>query len=314
VSIYLSFQKALSRASWTDNYTKIAWIGNLAIRLSFKARKYVKYLIAILLLSTQLVFAQNTEGEKQGVIGIRYTKNAEGMIVIKYVEDKSPAAQAGIQVNDIMISVDGSTLKGMDPANIKNMLRGKVGSTAEIKLENPQTKNEYSVSVVRKVVHFGTSDAPKESAKNNPPADIKTADKAELAPKGAPPQVAPPKINIKAIEKTPAPSAPSAAAVTPAPSSANPEKAAASASSDSKYFIQTGAFFTKEIANDQVAAFNQKGYTSFVDPAKINGSNIFRVRIGPLANQQSAEALSKKLASQGITNSIIETSQTTSKN
>jgi cell division septation protein DedD len=269
----------------------------------------VKYLIAILLLSTQLVFAQNTEGEKQGVIGIRYTKNAEGMILIKYVEDKSPAAQAGIQVNDIMISVDGSTLKGMDPANIKNMLRGKVGSTAEIKLENPQTKNEYSVSVVRKVVHFGTSDASKESAKNNPPADIKTADKAELAAKGAPP-----KINIKPTEKTPAPSVPSVASVTPAPSSLNPEKAAASASNDSKYFIQTGAFFTKEIANDQVAGFNQKGYTSFVDPAKINGSNIFRVRIGPLANQQSAEALSKKLASQGITNSIIEASQTTPKN
>ena len=268
----------------------------------------MKYLLALLLLSTQLVFAQNIEGDKQGVIGIRYTKNAEGMIVVKHVEDKSPASQAGIQVNDIMISIDGSPLKGMDPANIKNVLRGKVGSTAEIKLENSQTKSEYSVSVVRKVVHFGTSETPKDSAKSSPQAEIKNTDKTEPSPKAAAP-----KVNVKPAEKAPAISSPPAVAAAPAqtPSNAAPDKAS---SGDSKYFIQTGAFFTKEIANDQVTAFNQKGYTSFVDPAKINGSNIYRVRIGPLATQQSAEALSKKLASQGITNSIIEASQASSKN
>ena len=268
----------------------------------------MKYLLALLLLSTQLVFAQNIEGDKQGVIGIRYTKNAEGMIVVKHVEDKSPASQAGIQVNDIMISIDGSPLKGMDPANIKNVLRGKVGSTAEIKLENSQTKTEYSVSVVRKVVHFGTSETPKDSAKSSPQAEIKNTDKTEPSPKAAAP-----KVNVKPAEKAPAISSPPAVAAAPAqtPSNAAPDKAS---SGDSKYFIQTGAFFTKEIANDQVTAFNQKGYTSFVDPAKINGSNIYRVRIGPLATQQSAEALSKKLASQGITNSIIEASQASSKN
>lgn len=269
----------------------------------------MKYLLALLLLSTQLVFAQNIEGDKQGVIGIRYTKNAEGMIVVKHVEDKSPASQAGIQINDIMISIDGSPLKGMDPANIKNLLRGKVGSTAEIKLENSQTKSEYSVSVVRKVVHFGTSETPKESVKSNPQAEIKNTDKTEPAPKAAAP-----KVNVKPAEKAPAISSPPAVAAAPAQTSSNAAPDKVSASGDSKYFIQTGAFFTKEIANDQVTAFNQKGYTSFVDPAKINGSNIYRVRIGPLATQQSAEALSKKLASQGITNSIIEASQASSKN
>ena len=228
--------------------------------------------------------------------------------MVKHVEDKSPASQAGIQVNDIMISIDGSPLKGMDPANIKNVLRGKVGSTAEIKLENSQTKTEYSVSVVRKVVHFGTSETPKDSAKSSPQAEIKNTDKTEPSPKAAAP-----KVNVKPAEKAPAISSPPAVAAAPAqtPSNAAPDKAS---SGDSKYFIQTGAFFTKEIANDQVTAFNQKGYTSFVDPAKINGSNIYRVRIGPLATQQSAEALSKKLASQGITNSIIEASQASSKN
>jgi cell division septation protein DedD len=271
----------------------------------------VKYLIAILLLTTQLVFAQNSESERLGGIGIRYTRNAEGMIVIKHVEERSPAAQAGIQTNDIIISIDGSNLKGMDPVNIKNVLRGKVGSTAEIKLENSQTKNEYSVSVVRKIVHFGANDASKDSAKTNTQAEIKNVEKSEVAPK-----VVAPKISPKSTEKSSSssPSGPSVLAASPAPANTSAEKTSASAISDSKYFIQTGAFFTKEIANDQVAAFNQKGYTSFIDPTKINGSNIYRVRIGPLATQQIAEVLSKKLASQGITNSIIEPSQTTPKN
>jgi cell division septation protein DedD len=259
----------------------------------------VKYLIAILLLSTQLVFAQNAESEKQGVVGIRYTKNADGMVVIKYVEDNSPAAQAGIQVNDIMISIDGSSLKGMDPGNIKNALRGKVGSTAEIKLENPQSKNEYSVSVVRKIVRFGVTDSSKDLIKKAPVVEISTSDKSESAIKALPP-----KVYVKPAENLPAVSATTQNTLT-----ANLEKTPANPSSDSKYFIQTGAFFTKEIANDQVAAFNQKGYKSFVDPAKINGSNVYRVRIGPMPTQQSAEVISKKLSSQGISTSIIETSK-----
>ena len=261
----------------------------------------MKYLIAILLLSTQLVFAQNAASEKQGAVGIRYTRNAEGMIVVKHVENKSPAAEAGIQVNDVMISIDGSSLKGMDPANIKNVLRGKVGSTVEIKLESSQTKAEYSASMVRRIVQFGAGDPPKEAAKNNPQAEVS-------------PKLEAPKISAKPTEKTPAPPAPIASPKTGTEPATSGTSSASSASSTSKYFIQTGAFFTKEIANDQVASFNQKGYVSFVDPAVINGSNVYRVRIGPLTTQQSVEALSKKLASQGITNSIIEAAPTTSKN
>ena len=267
----------------------------------------MKYLIAILLLSTQLVFAQNAASEKQGAVGIRYTRNAEGMIVVKYVENKSPAAEAGIQINDVMISIDGSSLKGMDPTNIKNVLRGKVGSTVEIKLESSQSKAEYSASMVRRIVQFGTGDPPKEAAKNNPQAEVS-------------PKLEAPKMSAKPTEKTPAPPAPIASPktgiepATSTTSSASSASSTSSTSSTSKYFIQTGAFFTKEIANDQVASFNQKGYASFVDPAVINGSNVYRVRIGPLTTQQSVEALSKKLASQGITNSIIEAAPTTSKN
>jgi cell division septation protein DedD len=265
----------------------------------------VKYLIAILLLSTQLVFAQNIDSEKQGAIGIRYTKNAEGMIVIKYVEDKSPAAQAGIQVNDVMISIDGSNLKGMDAANIKNLLRGKVGSNVEIKLENSQTKAEYSASIVRRIVQFGASDTSKDAAKNSTQVEVKNVSKSEAIPK-----LEAPKTSIRPPEKMPVtPPAPQNAA-----RNVGADQTTATAPGESKYFIQTGAFFTKEIANDQVASFNQKGYASFVDPAVINGSNVYRVRIGPLTTLQSVEMLSKKLASQGITNSIIEATKLSSKN
>jgi cell division septation protein DedD len=272
----------------------------------------VKYLIAILLLSTQPVFAQNAESGKQGAIGIRYTRNAEGMIVVKYVEDKSPAAQAGIQVNDVMISIDGSSLRGMDPANIKNVLRGKVGSAVEIKLENSQTRAEYSASVVRRIVQFGAGDPLKYATKNNTQAEVKNDSKTAASP-----QLEAPKMSAKPSEKTPSPPAPITPSKTGAEQASATTTSASAASttpSNSKYFIQTGAFFTKEIANDQVTSFNQKGYASFVDPAVINGSNVYRVRIGPLTTQQSVDALSKKLASQGITNSIIEAAPTTAKN
>lgn len=313
VSIYLSFQKASSPASWANSYIKIrAKLASSRSDSFLRASKYVKYLIAILLLSTQPVFAQNAESGKQGAIGIRYTRNAEGMIVVKYVEDKSPAAQAGIQVNDVMISIDGSSLRGMDPANIKNVLRGKVGSAVEIKLENSQTRAEYSASVVRRIVQFGAGDPLKYATKNNTQAEVKNDSKTAASP-----QLEAPKMSAKPSEKTPSPPAPITPSKTGAEQASATTTSASAASttpSNSKYFIQTGAFFTKEIANDQVTSFNQKGYASFVDPAVINGSNVYRVRIGPLTTQQSVDALSKKLASQGITNSIIEAAPTTAKN
>jgi cell division protein FtsN len=158
-------------------------------------------------------------------------------------------------------------------------------------------------------VQFGAGDPPKNAAKNNTQAEVKNVSKTAASP-----QLEAPKMSAKPSEKTPSPPTPISPSKTGAEQASATTTSASTTPSNSKYFIQTGAFFTKEIANDQVASFNQKGYASFVDPAVINGSNVYRVRIGPLTTQQSVDALSKKLASQGITNSIIETAPTTAKN
>jgi cell division protein FtsN len=245
----------------------------------------VKFILFIFLVTSQLVYAQNTSLERNGAVGVRFSRNADGMILIKNVQQNSPAAQAGLAVNDLMMSVDGKNLQGMESSDITNLLRGKVGSSVDIKLLSADSGKEYLMTIQRQQVSFTM---PPSSPKVEPKKSSQLAAQGDekLAGKRA----------DKSTNKT----------VDQAASSSPAEEKKESNPNNAVYFIQTGTFFSKETANEQSASFAQKGYTSFVDPANISGNTVYRVRIGPFENKSGADALSKKLTSQAITNSIIE--------
>jgi len=78
-----------------------------------------------------------------GGLGIEVEKNDAGIKVIAPIED-SPAALAGIRAGDIVLTVDGTLLKGLSLTEAVELMRGEVGS--EVKLSVYRESEDASLS------------------------------------------------------------------------------------------------------------------------------------------------------------------------
>lgn len=75
------------------------------------------------------------EKELQG-IGVILKKNSDGTVVVNRILDGSPAAKTGlVKVQDLVEEIDGSPIKDESYDKIMEMLRGKVGTPINLKVQ-----------------------------------------------------------------------------------------------------------------------------------------------------------------------------------
>ena len=65
---------------------------------------------------------EKLDGEYEG-IGVRISMNEEGQIYMYEVFDNSPAKEAGILVNDILISINGESVEGKDTEYASSIIK-----------------------------------------------------------------------------------------------------------------------------------------------------------------------------------------------
>ena len=87
-------------------------------------------------------------------IGIRSYYLEEGLYVVEVVPD-SPAAQAGLQVGDYLIAIDGHDTRGADSDQIDSWLLGEEGS--ELTLTVLRGEERFETTAVRAPVVFRTA-------------------------------------------------------------------------------------------------------------------------------------------------------------
>lgn len=113
-------------------------------------------LLVMILLSWLPLFAaaapQAAPAKKavQGGVGLQVVPIASGEIVVIAVLRKSPAAQAKILPGDLIIAVDGTSLRGSNFADVtKNRLWGKAGTKVKITWMRPGIAGKKSAQLVR---------------------------------------------------------------------------------------------------------------------------------------------------------------------
>ena len=78
-------------------------------------------------------FSAAIDGTAFGGIGVQLARDdAHGQWLADTVFDGSPAAKAGLLAGDAIVAVDGTSLTGLDNAHVEALIRGAIGTVAQL--------------------------------------------------------------------------------------------------------------------------------------------------------------------------------------
>ncbi len=88
-------------------------------------------------------------GKYAGIGSLIRFHEKKNTTVIAEPYDNMPAAKAGLQIGDLIKSVNGVNIVGMSSDSVSNMLRGEAGTKLTIEVERPGTKESVIIKVER---------------------------------------------------------------------------------------------------------------------------------------------------------------------
>ncbi|MBI5486062.1 MAG: PDZ domain-containing protein [Deltaproteobacteria bacterium] len=80
-----------------------------------------------------------------GIGAVLGHSSAEHRLVVREVPADSPAARAGLQVEDEVLEIDGHEVSGMELSEVVEALRGEVGSTVTLRLRRGEEELELEI-------------------------------------------------------------------------------------------------------------------------------------------------------------------------
>lgn len=84
---------------------------------------------------------------------IRYNPKLKYTVIAEPYEGM-PAAESGLKTGDIMVEIDGKSLKGND--DVSKLLRGQNGTSFKLKVERPGEKKPLEFTIVRRSIQMPT--------------------------------------------------------------------------------------------------------------------------------------------------------------
>jgi carboxyl-terminal processing protease len=88
---------------------------------------------------------------KYGGIGCVPTKSGD-YIAIEDIFENGPAYKAGVKVGDIVISIDGKSVKNLKDGEISKLIKGEPGTTLQLTIKDAVTAQEKIKKVVREEI------------------------------------------------------------------------------------------------------------------------------------------------------------------
>jgi len=96
---------------------------------------------------------EENEGNFTG-IGAQLDTNKDGEVYVKEPIDDSPAIRVGIKARDVILAVDGKSIKHMDIEEVVKLIRGKEGTKVKLTLRRPGVAKPIVKTIVREIVQF----------------------------------------------------------------------------------------------------------------------------------------------------------------
>lgn len=99
---------------------------------------------------------ESLSGGNFGGIGVYIYQLKDGRIIVQPIESM-PAARAGMKPGDIVDSVDGKSVRGLNIDRVEELIRGEAGTTVRLRVHAfSGTSSERSYAIVRDIIHVPT--------------------------------------------------------------------------------------------------------------------------------------------------------------
>jgi carboxyl-terminal processing protease len=92
-------------------------------------------------------FQESTTGEFEGV-GMNVEEHARGLKVLTVFKG-SPARAAGLKAGDLIVAVDGKSIRGMSSEEATALIKGPAGTTVRLSVQSGDRRRELSVERAR---------------------------------------------------------------------------------------------------------------------------------------------------------------------
>ncbi|MBQ8361497.1 MAG: S41 family peptidase [Bacteroidaceae bacterium] len=97
---------------------------------------------------------QMTTGKYAGIGSIIRLYKARNRVVIYEPYEGTPAAEAGLKVGDIILTIDGKDVEGLTTDKVSDMLRGEAGTTFVLKVERPGEEYPLEFKITRRNIQM----------------------------------------------------------------------------------------------------------------------------------------------------------------
>jgi len=197
-------------------------------------------------------------------------------------------------------AVPSATPPAMFPANAPEPTRNV---TLDLATSKAPANSEIEPADTQGSAASAVSAARGEEASRMAPAPASPS--AGSSSTAAPPTAAP--ATAESATTASAPAAPAAAATVTAPTTLKPVETAAQSpiSAHANWAVQLGSFASRANADNLSRQLKGQGFPVYVLPGGSSTSVRYRVRVGPLADRDSAERMAAKLKSIGHVSSLV---------
>ena len=112
---------------------------------------------------------QSLSGTVEGIGALLGTKDAQPVIVS--VITGGPASAAGMKAGDVIVSVNGEKVGGMNPSDVATKIRGPAGTQVTVVVLRPSTSEQLTFNMTRAKVDFPSRAGPSSRARKS--ADLR---------------------------------------------------------------------------------------------------------------------------------------------
>ena len=89
---------------------------------------------------------------KYGGIGSIIRMRKDSTVIIHEPYPDMPAAEAGLQVGDVLLKIDDKDLRGMSTSEVSELLRGEPGTTFMLRIQRPNEKKTRDIKITRRSI------------------------------------------------------------------------------------------------------------------------------------------------------------------